>query len=183
MHAKKLLLISLLSFNALAQEGQICHSLYQCSARGNAEGVQYFLEGDADPNKPNLETGKTPLVVAVENGHRAAAWFLLEAKADPNASTPVDSVTYHLFGQAVKYATGGWPVLAVAVQNGDANMAHILLEAGADPNRKSASGQTVLSVALERGDRELARLLLSNGALREKLDWIDWPQSWLVLLP
>ena len=91
--------------------------------------------------------GATALHRAVERDDTELAALLLEAGADPAATT--------------RY---GVTPLALAAANGNARLVSRLLEAGVDPNEVSQEGQTALMSAALGGSVEAIALLVERGA-------------------
>ncbi len=172
---------------AQAQEAQgieDCFSLYHCSERGSVAGVRDALDQGEDPNFLGPNSGKTPLIRAVEKGHLPVVQLLLEAGADPNARTPSEMRNYQFsrHDNFIEFEVdiGSWPVLILAVHHGDENIVNALLAAGADLNLTNGEGTTALAKALDQGRRDLARLLLDAGATRQNLGPINFMRSWGV---
>lgn len=89
------------------------------------EALAYFLELGANPSKVN-DFGKTPLMYAAQRNAVAAAELLLDAGANPNATTvwPLDSCYYTL-------RTAAMTPLHYAVRYGSAELVNLLLDRGA----------------------------------------------------
>ena len=95
------------------------------------------VDEDAVPRYPDLVGtwgGLTPLLHATRQGHRDAAFALLEGGADINQVSAGD----------------GTSPLLLATLNGHFDLAGLLLDRGADPNLPSDAGATPLYVAIER---------------------------------
>jgi len=124
--------------------------------------------------------GNPPLQVAIDRGHVAIAWGLIEngadlAAANPAGVTPVSLAVFR--GEtaiADRLLDAGAPadgltpdgdaVLPWAIRHGRLVFVRRLMEGGADPHQKDAAGNPLLHVAIEAGRRELALELLSLGA-------------------
>lgn len=91
--------------------------------------------------------GRTPWLIAVQNGDIPLAELLLAAGADGTVR-----------GRC------GQPRLMYPVQTGDLAMLRWLLDRGADPNETDDFGNAPLLVAAGNGDAEGVRLLLDAGA-------------------
>ncbi len=100
--------------------------IWSAAAAGDNEAVARFLEKGAeiDGKQPHVETGPTPLILAVVYDHGETARFLLEKGAKVDARSK----------------DGGAPLHAAAFF-GRAEMAELLLENGADPTLRDHKGQ------------------------------------------
>ena len=96
--------------------------------------------------------GCTPLFIACENGHLAAARRMLESQLD-NGAEVIDRANHK-----------GMTPLYVACEKGHVDAARLLLEKDADVDRADKWGQTPLFIACCNGHVDAARLLLDNGA-------------------
>ena len=119
----------------------------QYNPMGAADATALLLEHGADPNAVD-RVGRTPLLVAVQNGERDAAQLLIGAGADVNKRREASPAT---------------PLLA-AVADGRIELAQILLEAGADPNIPDWNGESCLHLAVRADDVEMLTLLLEHKA-------------------
>jgi len=121
--------------------------LYDASAFGQLEVVQWLLSRSANPNVRDL-SGWTPLHRAASHGQVEVTRLLLQYKADSNA-----------------HGENGWTSLQLASDYGHVNLCRLLLEHGADVNARDDSGDTALHFASSNGGQlEVARLLVEHGA-------------------
>ena len=114
---------------------------------GSAEVVNQLVKHGADIDAGTAETRSTALMWAVAESHPDSVRALLDAGADPRAST----------------ASGFTPLL-FAARNGDIPMARLLLAAGVDVNHTGTDGTHALPYAIVRGHDDFARFLLDRGA-------------------
>ena len=120
-------------------------NLCSYSDDGNADGVRKLLVEGVDKNcRSKDSTGRTPLALALSNGHIEVVKILLHAGADPN-------VLFH----------DGLTILHCFVLTGNKDYIKILLNAGADPNKPNKFGEYPLSWA---STQDIVQLLLSAGA-------------------
>ena len=114
---------------------------------GDTRVVDVLLTRGADVGSATGETRSTALMWAVAEGHRDSVQMLLDAGADPLAST-----------------AAGFTPLLFATRNGDVEMARLLLEAGVDVDHTGVDGTHALPYAIVRGHDAFARFLLDQGA-------------------
>lgn len=107
-----------------------------------------LLDAGADPNEKAVD-GRTPLIVAVQNGSLEIVRLLLDHKADVNAKNE-DGET------ALMSASGSYDDNSAIVR--------LLLENGADPNVAGTNGETALHKAASSNNAATMRLLLERGA-------------------
>lgn len=98
------------------------------------------------------DTGKTPLMRAVESGNLPMARLLAEngANVDEQCIFPRLGVDTYLS--------------MIAAERGDQAMVNLLLEQGARVDQKNKQGWTLLMWAANKGQEAVARLLLAKGA-------------------
>ena len=122
---------------------------------GDVEQVNEFLRIGADPNY-HEESGYSPLLLAVEQGHLELAEILLANGADVN----------------LRGAQGTWSPLIHAVETAsvvaielgrrpDNRMIQLLLAHGADVHALSSHGGTAMDSAREYGNHEAEAMLLA----------------------
>lgn len=119
--------------------------LLAAAARGDERAVEAFLEAGARIDSVD-QNGRTPISLALHNGHAA--------------------VVQHLIGVGADF--GGAPALTAACRRGQTSLARVLIQAGADVNARDASGASVLLIAARSGSSELERELLAAGALADE---------------
>ncbi len=131
--------------------------------RGQWDQVQALVDQGADVTTPQGD-GMTALHWAARSGHAGTARLLLEAGANPGATT----------------RNGAYTPLHLASQSGNASIVRDLLAAGADPNAPTSTGSAVpLHFAAASGSGETVTALINGGA---DVDAVDdaWGQTPLM---
>ena len=111
--------------------------IWGAAAAGDNKATARFLEqgADIDGVQPNVETGPTPLILAVVYDRRETVVFLLEEGAKVNARS-----------------RDGGGALHAAAFFGRADIAKLLLAKGADPEMRDHNGQRPVDVlAIDMG--------------------------------
>ena len=125
-------------------------------AGGDLDYVRTALATGDDPN----DSEEAPLYMAIVEGQKETAGFLLEAGADPNAP--------HL---------PEWSCLTQAVATNDLELVTLLCDFGARVGAVSPEGeQTELHMAAEEGQLEMVQLLMERAEgmkALERFDYID----------
>ncbi len=120
--------------------------LHDAVHRGDLDAISALLVQGADIH--SVVRGATPLTVAVQQNHAAAAELLLSRGSRPNDTNDM-----------------GWTVLMSAVRLGRDRIAKSLLDHGADVHRTIKDGfWNALALAIEEGNSEMERELRSRGA-------------------
>ena len=114
---------------------------------GDARLLRLLLKHGADADAATTETRSTALMWAVAESHPDSVRALLDAGANPHAST-----------------AAGFTPLLFAARNGDVPMARLLLAAGVDANHTGADGTHALPYSIVRGHDDFALFLLEQGA-------------------
>lgn len=122
------------------------------------------------------EAGRSPLHLAVQNGHLDVVRLLVEGGADPtlldsNDETPLSMATAQarrdmldiLIRNASDLAISPFP-LVVAAEHGYTEIVQYLVDKGANPAAAEPSGKTPLVAALSKGHTKTVSTLLSLGA-------------------
>ena len=91
--------------------------------------------------------GRTPLYIAVEEGHREIVEILIWEGADVNGEDKEGRTPLH-----------------IAVWKGDLGLVQTLVDFGADVNARDVNGRTPLHIAVEEGHREIMEMLIREGA-------------------
>jgi ankyrin repeat protein len=131
--------------NAASSTGET--PLMVCARTGNVDGIKALLARGAQPNLKEAWQQQTALMMAVGEGHLAAAKTLIDSGADVRAKS-----------------TNGFTPLLFAAREGTVEAARLLLEAGADINAAASDGSTPLLVATVRGHSTFASWALAHGA-------------------
>ena len=156
--------------------------------------VRILIAAKAKVNAVEPNYQRTPLHIAVYQGHVAAVELLLAAGAnvaavDKENSTPLhraalmDATPAVISNIVARLLLAGASVEAQnkhqatplhdAANSGNAAMAALLLEAGAPINAKGPYERTPLQLAVLRGARDVVKLLLARGATLECRDAED----------
>ena len=109
--------------------------------------VRALLEKGADVNVRNLDTGETPLMLAVLAGDIESLKAILGKKSDVNAKD-----------------NRGVTALMFAANNNKTAIAKLLLEKGADVNARTNDGDTALRMAQRQRFSKMIKLLKNAGA-------------------
>lgn len=136
---------------------QPCRGIYPIHAaamQSNQRLLQFILNKGVDPNRPDDETGKTPLMWVVGNSSLARTRdvecfdFLLASGADINSKS--------------KYYENS--VLNHFASNGNARLINELIEHGANIETQNERGQTPLHTAVEAENINAVEVLLKHGS-------------------
>ncbi|KAL5356263.1 ankyrin repeat-containing domain protein [Aspergillus floccosus] len=125
--------------------------LYAVAGAGRADLAELMLDVGAEIDARDAE-GRTPLCLAIEQGHYDTIEMLLRRGAN-----------------IAKVDNGGATPLSLAVENRETNTAAVvklLVEHGADPNERCPDGKTPLHVATtsDGGKGDIVLALLEVGA-------------------
>ena len=101
-----------------------------------------LIERNCDVNQATKD-GRTPLIVASEEGHETLVEYLIKGGADCRAVTKA-----------------GKTALYNACERGHVNIASMLLEGGSDPSQQTCRKKIALYTAAEQGNVELVKVLL-----------------------
>ena len=121
--------------------------LMTAARTGSVAVVQALLGHGAEVTAATAETRSTALMWAVAEPHPDVVRVLLDAGADPRAST-----------------FKGFTPLMFAARNGDIALARTLIDAGVDVNEPSADGTHILPFAIVSAQDTFAQFLLEAGA-------------------
>jgi len=131
------------ALNAVDSEGWT--ALHHAVSRRQAKVAEMLLERGAE-KELRTSGGRTPLLLAAENGDWVTLGVLLRRGANPKATTPSGETALHL-----------------AARRGDADAVQRLLLAGCDPNLRSKDGRTALMAGAAQGNKDAVRVLLAAG--------------------
>ncbi|XP_028716708.1 ankyrin repeat and SOCS box protein 3 isoform X4 [Peromyscus maniculatus bairdii] len=130
--------------------------IHEAAYHNSVECLQMLIHTDSSENYIKTKTfeGFCALHLAVSQGHWKITQILLEAGADPNATTLEETTP-----------------LFLAVESGRIDVLKLLLQHGANVNGfHSMCGWNSLHQASFQGNAEIIKLLLKNGADRECQD-------------
>ena len=110
--------------------------------------VKLLLDKGANPNSSD-ESGRTPLMIAAQNGWQDTTEQLIAKGADVNAKDK---------------ARHPQTVVDYAVLSGQQNLVKLLLDKGANPPPPDEEGHTLLMTAAQHGWKTVAQELVAKGA-------------------
>ena len=169
---------------ASSQQQTLGRDMLAAAARGDAEGLKRLIAAGA-PLDPVDAHKQTPLLVAVQNNHLAAAIALIEAGSNINAQAANMDSPWLLAGargrtEMLRRMTSRGPdfslrnryggtALIPACHYGHVDTVKLLLTTGIDVNHVNDLGWTCLLEIVILGDGgpdhvEIARLVLAAGA-------------------
>jgi ankyrin repeat protein len=182
-------------------EETLVEQLFDCADRGDTVTLNRLAKhGSIDVHVQRSADACTPLMVAIRNGHEAAAlrlssdaspeqMQLRDARGDTALDMALDAgmdvVARMLLNRmrSAKHPGGHTPLVATSAE-GKQNRLWNLLKIGANVNEKSEDGTTALAVAIplavaiRKGKAELVSQLLKRGAFIEEKDaTLDAPLS------
>jgi ankyrin repeat protein len=148
--------------------------------KGHTSEVSRLLKAGVDVNSGDSGSGYSPLIMAIQRGHREIVELLVEhgAKDTDNIfkmSAVKTAASSHKFDIMKMLIEKGFDVdipnyeqrtaLMSVCRCGDAEgLVKLLINNGADVNRQSESGKTALAEAIGWNRLELVRILLESGA-------------------
>ncbi|XP_044781840.1 ankyrin repeat and SOCS box protein 3 isoform X3 [Bubalus bubalis] len=130
--------------------------IHEAAYHNSVECLRMLIRADSSENYIKTKTfeGFCALHLAASQGHWKIIQILLEAGADPNATTLEETTP-----------------LFLAVENGQIDVLRLLLRYGANVNGShSMSGWNALHQASFQGNAEIIKLLLKKGANKECQD-------------
>ncbi|KAF0702256.1 hypothetical protein AaE_016039 [Aphanomyces astaci] len=127
-----------------SKDGQ--SAVFLASKNGHGNIVKLLVKYDANVNQPN-NLGWTPLIAAAVGRHVNVSQVLLEAKADPNGSIPLQGLT----------------ALYIAASDGNEELVTLLLHYHADVALRTNCGGTALTIAASNGNGTIVDMLLQDG--------------------
>ncbi|KAI9852682.1 MAG: Ankyrin repeat domain-containing protein 44 [Vezdaea acicularis] len=130
------------------------NSLHSAAGYGYTSIVSLFVEKvkDLDLDLANSKSGKTPLQLAVMNGHEETVTLLLASGANIDARSNIGTTAlFH----------------AVGLENEETalKLTQLLLDHGADINARSLDQATLLHIAASAGHVSIAEILLGRDLL------------------
>lgn len=164
------------------------HTLSNAVSSEDFEEVKDLIAKGSSVNAKDKNYGATTaLHIAVENGNREIAKYLLDMGARINARdkqrrTPLMSIDTDATPELVRmlldhrakvnvFDTKGNTALIYAAEYENAEILRVLLDAGAQVNAQNKAGKTALMIAAENNYAENVKVLLEAGAnvgLRDK---------------
>jgi ankyrin repeat protein len=139
---------SLLANGASLQSLGELYGLSTAAFHGHSRLCEFLIEQGADVNKPQLDTGETPLHAALctadRRNHDAVVALLLAHGANPNCATKPSTATDH-FMRDIR--TRGETPLHRAAAFGTEATIQMLLDAGARTDAKDMNGDSPLTWA------------------------------------
>jgi ankyrin repeat protein len=137
--------------NPSLAEAALWGDVAEAALWGDVGRLRELIDAGEDFDRKD-ELGGTPLLYALFRGESRAAQLLIDAGADPNAtSRPARPF-------------GGFTALIIVAFQGNDAMVDWLIAAGAIVNGRTEEGYTALGAASKMGHRTVVRLLLAQGA-------------------
>ena len=127
--------------------------LHQLARQGALENVQGWVQAEPDDLERTDVHGRTPLHLAVMNGHADVASYLLEEGADPHSMDEDWRTPLH-----------------EAVSRGHEDIVEALLAKGAQVNARDVRGRSAMHMAAENGSVPLLRRLAQAAGAYEARD-------------
>jgi cytohesin len=129
--------------------------IHAAAALGKREQVEAMLHADPGLIHARDAGDRTPLHLAVGQGHVGVAALLLQRGAEVNARAEGE------FGK-------GMTPLHAAARGGQGTAAKLLLEHGADASARDSSGKRPGELAVDGGHPDVADLLRDHGGAEER---------------
>ena len=124
-----------------------CTALWLAAEAGQVATVMLLCEAEANLEAVKQPAAVTPLYIACQNGHVAAADVLMMHSANPNTTKANGSTPMH-----------------IAAQQGFVDVCRLLLRYGAKHSPRNIQGVIPLHLAAYQGHERVVRLLLAAGA-------------------
>lgn len=136
------------------------YDIHAAAQQGNLEKIKSILARKPELVSSRDRSGRTPLHLVVQGGHKTIIEFLIASRADVNAKDIKKNTPLH-------YAVSGACTLDVIHPVPDGHrkeVVELLIGAGAEVNAKNKYGGTALAIAAAGGRTETVKLLLAKGA-------------------
>lgn len=159
------------------------NALHAAVRSGKLEVVQRFICPELLESQDN--SGNTPLLLAIESGHKEIAQVLLKAGADKNAKSKDGRNILHMAAQSGKVELvnavfqqkllesqdnlGNTPLLS-ALMRGHKEASEILMEKGANKSAKDNDGRSTLYWSVAHNIEKFVYLFIQDKQL---LEWHD----------
>jgi ankyrin repeat protein len=165
------------------REGLTYTLMERAAINGFLNTLGFLVASGVDINAvgPNGSGQKTPLTLAVENGHLTIVQFLAEKGANITKGNPlyqaagnnrIDVVAFliskganvnelantHFLGYPKR-----WPPLYIACKNGYLDVVRLLVKSGADLSFKDEQSGSLLHIAAQEGHRDIVQFLVEKG--------------------
>jgi len=140
---------------------------------GNIEAGKLLLKHGANVNAQENFRGQTPLIWAAAESQPAMVKLLIDAHADVNARSVINTNRREVTGEPRAQARppGGMTPLLYAARQGCLGCVRYLAEGHADLNMADPEGITPMLIATENFNFDIAALLLKHGADANRWDW------------
>ncbi len=158
------------NFSKSNREGN--YILHQAAKEGFVEDLRIILDAGFAIDLYN-DSGKTALMIAIENRQKEAVKELIERGADVNAAIcprrnamaiAIDREDVGMLRMLMRYKAEVWPHhILQAVKKKNPCIKNVLIKMGTDINRSTPNGLTVLNLAVRNEDLFLVNKLLDLG--------------------
>lgn len=141
--------------------------------------VRALIQGRANVNVRNPQSGDTPIMLAALAGNLATVKVLREAGAQINHAgwTPLQYAAFNGHNAVVEYLVSSGADLGLSAPNGatpvflavlsnKADTVKLLVSYGFDVDARNDKGETAIEIARKRGFADIEKILQSAGALR-----------------